>query len=243
MKLKNIAYLLIGFLLIVACDDDNNRRDFTYDAEKYAEIDEELLIDYLTSHYLNENTGEIEEVANGETPLLNEVETETVIIDDVTYNYYYKILNEGEGMQATVYDSVLVSYKGMLLDNSAFDDRDAYTWFDLTAGVVKGFKYGVNKLKEGVYNYDSVNEMFNYTNSGLGYVFFPSGLGYKNVPQAVVPANSPLVFKIELHQIEITDHDGDGILTKNEDANNDGDVTNDDSDEDGIPDYLDNDNE
>jgi heat shock protein beta len=36
-----------------------------------------------------------------------------------------------------------------------------------------------------------------------------------------------------------TDDDGDGILTANEDANNDGDPTNDDSDNDGTPDYLD----
>ena len=38
-----------------------------------------------------------------------------------------------------------------------------------------------------------------------------------------------------------TDDDGDGVLTINEDLNNDGDPTNDDSDNDGIPNYLDSD--
>ena len=37
-----------------------------------------------------------------------------------------------------------------------------------------------------------------------------------------------------------TDDDNDGILTIDEDGNNDGDPTNDDTDNDGIPDYLDN---
>tara|TARA_R110002049_G_scaffold6697_3_gene41531 strand:- start:242 stop:1192 length:951 start_codon:yes stop_codon:yes gene_type:complete len=38
-----------------------------------------------------------------------------------------------------------------------------------------------------------------------------------------------------------TDDDGDGVLTINEDINNDGDPTNDDTDGDGIPNYLDTD--
>ena len=37
------------------------------------------------------------------------------------------------------------------------------------------------------------------------------------------------------------DDDGDGVLTINEDLDNDGDPTNDDSDGDGIPNYLDED--
>jgi hypothetical protein len=65
-------------------------------------------------------------------------------------------------------------------------------------------------------------------------------MGYFSSTQAKIPAYSPLVFKISLFITKESDHDQDGILTKNEfDNNNDG--TPDDTDEDGIPDYLDQD--
>ena len=54
---------------------------------------------------------------------------------------------------------------------------------------------------------------------------------------------SPLIFKISLFTINESDHDFDGILSKNEDIDKDGDPLNDDSNGNSIPDMYDNDDD
>jgi hypothetical protein len=49
-----------------------------------------------------------------------------------------------------------------------------------------------------------------------------------------------LIFKVKLYLVNQTDHDGDGIPSSDEYDNN-GDGRPDDTDQDGIPDYLDSD--
>ncbi len=66
----------------------------------------------------------------------------------------------------------------------------------------------------------------------------PSGLGYFNSARGAIPSYSPLIFKIDLYLVKQTDHDGDGILSVDE-FDRDGDGIADDTDQDGIPDYLD----
>ena len=50
--------------------------------------------------------------------------------------------------------------------------------------------------------------------------------------------SAPFLFEEEVVVVPV-DTDGDGILDQDEDINNDGDLTNDDTDGDGIPNYLD----
>ena len=110
-------------------------------------------------------------------------------------------------------------------------------WLPLT-NVVDGWSHGFTNFKGGnlVVNPD---ESFYYENYGKGILFFPSGLGYRNLAQNNIPENSPLVFQITLRTVNRADHDNDGILSILEDLDGDGYVHNDDTDEDGIPNYLD----
>ena len=94
-------------------------------------------------------------------------------------------------------------------------------------------------LKAGTYTINTDNTV-NYKDFGQGVFFIPSGMGYFSSTQGSIPAYSPLVFKVSLYTMNESDHDFDGILTKNE-YDNDNDGIPDDSDEDGVPDYLDND--
>ena len=55
--------------------------------------------------------------------------------------------------------------------------------------------------------------------------------------------SSNLIFKFELYQSEINDHDFDGVPSYLEDIDGDGEVFNDDTDEDEIPDYADQDDD
>src|SRR5690606_32052266 len=80
-------------------------------------------------------------------------------------------------------------------------------------------------------------------NYGLGVMFIPSGLAYFGSPLIGVPAYSNLIFRFELYQMEVNDHDNDGIPSYLEDINENGNVYDDNTDGDNIPNFLDNDDD
>ncbi len=97
----------------------------------------------------------------------------------------------GTGAEAKAGDSVTVQYVGMLTNGQVFDASknhgDAGFTFKLGAGqVIKGWDEGVAGMKVG----------------GKRQLIIPASLGYG--PQAVgpIPANSTLVFEVELLKIQ-----------------------------------------
>lgn len=98
------------------------------------------------------------------------------------------------------------------------------------------FKSGTKDISEGP------NPTL-YSNFGAGIIFIPSGLGYYSISRSNIPSYSPLVFSFKLYEVQRADQDDDGILSNDEDINHDGIFTNDDTDGDGIQDYLDTDDD
>ena len=102
---------------------------------------------------------------------------------------YYVIEKEGKGAHPTATSTVKVHYKGTLLDGTEFDSsysRGEPTEFPLNR-VVRGWQEGIPLLKKG----------------GKGKLLIPSGMAYG--PRAVgakIPANSVLVFDIELLDVK-----------------------------------------
>jgi len=96
---------------------------------------------------------------------------------------FYQILEAGDGTHPTASSTVVVKYKGYLLDGTVFDQTsgDQTVSFQLT-NLIEGWKYGVPHLEKG----------------GKGRLFIPSGLGYGSQPTASIPANSVLIFDIDL---------------------------------------------
>jgi len=231
----SLAILLIIFLSVLSCKKNKIATLPKVDPVAQAVIDNDSLVQYLETHYLNAD-GNIWTINNGERPLFDDVQTQDISYNDVSYKMYYLLLNEGTTIFPKRSDSILVNYSGFLLDSTKFDSR-LLTWIDLTQ-VVEGWKYGFVHFKGGdkVINAD---ESISYNNTGNGFLFFPSGLGYKDVYSGAIPINSPLIFKIELNQVEKSDHDNDGVLSYLEDVDGNGEVTNDDTDVDGIANYLD----
>lgn len=236
MKLKKLLFFFGLITLLNSCGNGSNNDD-DFDAAAQAILDDEALTEYLQTHYLNDDDGGIWTITSGETPLTNFVDVQQVIKDDITYKLYYLKQSEGSNFAPTTADSVLTTYTGMLLDSTVFDSRSTLTWFSLTS-VIPGWSYGFTNFKGGnlVVNPD---ESFYYENVGKGILFIPSGLAYGNSLQSVIPNNSPLVFQFTLQDVNKADHDNDGILSIFEDLDGDGNVNNDDTDEDGIPNYLD----
>ena len=107
----------------------------------------------------------------------------------------YKDLVVGTGKSATPASTVTVQYVGVLYTNgTAFDSswsRGKAAQFPLT-GVVKGFTQGIGgstgvpPMKVG----------------GRRLMILPASLGYGSTAQGSIPANSPLVFVVDLKSVD-----------------------------------------
>ncbi len=73
-------------------------------------------------------------------------------------------------------------------------------------------------------------------------MFVPSGLAYFS-GTSTGSSYDNLIFKFELLQFEVEDHDNDGIPSYLEDLDNDLDVIDDDTDEDGFVNFIDSDDD
>jgi peptidylprolyl isomerase len=102
----------------------------------------------------------------------------------------YIIWKKGDGEKAASGDKVSVHYAGRLTDGSPFDDsykRGKPFEFPLGAGrVIKGWDEGIAYLNVG----DSAT------------LIIPAELGYGSVDRPTIPANSTLIFDVQLKDIK-----------------------------------------
>ncbi|MFT3933479.1 MAG: DUF3472 domain-containing protein [Chitinophagaceae bacterium] len=103
---------------------------------------------------------------------------------------YFAILKEGTGNNVAVTDTVVAYYKGSLLNGKVFDQtKEKPATFPLNR-LIKGWQLGVPLCKVG----------------GKIRLIIPSGLAYSIRARSVdIPANSPLVFDIEVVEARRSD--------------------------------------
>ncbi|MDC9590378.1 FKBP-type peptidyl-prolyl cis-trans isomerase [Xenorhabdus sp. XENO-10] len=100
----------------------------------------------------------------------------------------YKIEKEGTGKAPKETDTVVVNYKGALIDGKAFDssyDRKEPLTIRLDS-VIPGWKEGLQHVKKG----------------GKITLVLPPNLAYGQASVPSIPANSTLVFDVELLDIK-----------------------------------------
>jgi len=248
----------ISALTLISCneDDNGNAPEFEEkDPEEQALVDEDSINSFLETHFYNyeefENPSDdfdymvrFDTIAGenaDKTPLSEEenLMMKTVLNNDVEYNMYILKVREGEGQQPKFTDSTLVSYRGELLDLTAFDNANTPIWFDLTA-LIKGFSAGVVEFKGATgYTVNADNTVDFNDDYGIGALIFPSGLGYFSSSQPSIPPYSPLIFNVQLLLVNEADHDRDGIPSWMEDLNENNVVFDDDTDEDQTPNFAD----
>ncbi len=246
MKIKYFGLAIITFLTLFSCKkDDNPPEPFDFAAQSL--IDDANIKTYLETHFYTppaagEHFGTIDTIENGETPIMDNVITKDLVYANIGFKMYIlKNATEGANISPIRVDSVLVNYKGMLFDKdkTVFDENKSYRfWGNLYGGVIPGWSYGLPYFKSGNNNSQN-NEPINFTETGKGVLFLPSGLGYANTPTVTIPANSPLIFHVELAMVKRTDIDKDGVLSFYEDLNGDGEVNDNDSDSDTKPNFID----
>lgn len=95
---------------------------------------------------------------------------------------YYVISIPGTGAQPNSKSDVVVVYKGFLTDGTVFDQSKATGFVTNLSQVIKGWQEGIPYFKKG----------------GKGKLLIPSALGYGASATGSIPANSVLIFDIEL---------------------------------------------
>ncbi len=103
-----------------------------------------------------------------------------LVAESTESGLHYIIEEEGIGNYPTLNSIVKVDYKGYLLNGDVFDegvvnDYPLYRYID-------GWQEGMQFFKEG----------------GEGILLIPSGLGYGSASKPDIPANSVLIFDVDL---------------------------------------------
>lgn len=95
---------------------------------------------------------------------------------------YVVVTNQGSGSSCNQNSDVRVAYKGYLPNGTGFDESSVSgVEFNLQQ-VIKGWTEGIPYFKEG----------------GNGILLIPSALGYGSKSQGSIPANSVLIFEVNL---------------------------------------------
>lgn len=248
MKLKYLTAALAIVITFISCSENDDVE--TFDASAQALLDDVTLIDYLQSHYYipaedNEPFGTVDTIMNNETSLYSQVMTKEIEHSDTNYKLYYLLVDQGVNDYPTRFDSVFVKYRGFRLDSIKFDESINFntvrSWLDLNS-VIQGWRHGFPFFKSGT-NVSQPGEPIAFEDNGKGILFIPSGLAYGNTGSGNIPPNSPLLFHIELAMVVEADNDNDGILNIDEDLDGNGEAGDDDTDEDGIPNFVDTDDD
>lgn len=261
------------FTVVLSCNNDDDDIFIAIPDRDRGEVYEENLIeieDYLKTHTYNYDEFDFSNPGNPENdnfeivfdtiitgvnddkdPLFDRPELVFKIVEDTDIDYKLYMLNvrQGAGNTINFCDTASLTYEGVLLDGQLFDSAVNPTNFSLItipnveSGIIKGLQQALLEFNTSMGFVINPDGTLNYENYGIGAVFIPSGLGYFSQPVGVIPAYSPLIFKFDLLERTLRDHDLDNIFSFMEDLNDNGNAYDDDTDGDLTPNFIDNDDD
>lgn len=269
MRIKNYtAFLFVLILGFTSCKKDDDPTVPTVVEKNRAEqqiVDNDSLLGYFETHYYNASTFanpgnyNMSDLIISELPkddqgnylplpdpdnnkLLSEpgvLEIKTTTYLETEYEYYILRITPGGGKNPNFSDNVKINYSGNLMNEDVFDSTANPTVLDLV-NVIPGWREAIPEFKTAVgiptIGSDGKEQ---YDNYGFGVMFLPSGLAYYSSPPFGIPVYSNLIFRFQLFQTGPNDHDGDGIWSHMEDLNGNGNLYDDDTDADNVPNFLD----
>jgi FKBP-type peptidyl-prolyl cis-trans isomerase len=95
----------------------------------------------------------------------------------------YKLISAGDDYKVQPQDTVVVTYKGQLLDGTVFDQNDSTKF--IANRVIKGWTEGLALLGEG----------------GEAVFYIPAELAYGSRGNRGIAPNSTLIFEVKVHEI------------------------------------------
>lgn len=127
----------------------------------------------------------VDQAALDEETITNYISTNKLDAKATGSGLYYVIQTQGSGAQPTLNSHVKVNYKGYLASKIVFDQSKSGGFSTPLTGVIKGWQEGIPYFKQG----------------GKGILLIPSALGYGAQDVGSIPANSVLIFDIELLEV------------------------------------------
>jgi len=118
-----------------------------------------------------------------QTKLKQYIDTNGITATADPRGFYYSIQAPGSGTKPTVCSNVTVNYKGQLTTGNVFDSNNGIS-FGLSQLIV-GWQEGIPLIAPG----------------GSITLYLPPSLAYGAQAQSGIPANSILIFKIDLIKI------------------------------------------
>lgn len=119
----------------------------------------------------------------------NYLTTNNITTKPTASGLYFIEINAGTGALAKAGDRVTVHYTGKLLDGTVFDSSIGSLPFIFVLGtgkVIAGWDEGIALMRKG----------------GKAKLIIPSNLAYGSRANGSIPANSTLVFDVELYNIQ-----------------------------------------
>ncbi len=255
MKIRILTFLTIfSFLLLGSCNSDEPIYEFEIKdrIEEYNDVEKDSIVEYMQTHFYtldaqyNMSIDTIDPAGSHtsiwDDPNLKVLQVEDPEVEDLIYDLYYIPFNEGTQQQVEKFDNILVSYKGLLLDNTVFEEVIDHLpqWFALPS-TIKAWQEVFPNFKDGTYT-ENGDGTFTFSGFGAGMLITPSGLAYYEKEANEIPAYSPLIFSFKVF-VDNDDSDDDLVKNIDEDVDGDGDVLNDDTDEDYIANIYDDDDD
>ena len=119
--------------------------------------------------------------------ILKYISDNSLVADSTASGLYYVISNPGDTIYPNSNSYVLVYYKGYLTNGVSFDQTEPGKPINLFLNsVIKGWTEGIPKIGKG----------------GKIKLLIPSALGYGSNESTSIPANSVLIFDIELDSFQ-----------------------------------------
>ncbi len=258
-KWNLIPALIFSLLFVVlGCRKDDGLLQAVPERDRTEQqiADRDSLLDYLGTHYYNSddfmmsanpsmNDLVITELESGEslpdghTMLIDAVEIHNTLFLDVDYEYYILRLNQGGGIKSPNFpDEIRANYSGNLLDGAVFDSSVNSVVLDLSQ-LVPGWSRVIPEFNVAESFDLNMDGTVSFNNAGVGAMFIPSGLGYFSGGAVGIPVYSNLVFKFDIYQTEVADHDQDGVPSFIEDLDEDINLINDDTDGNQLANFID----
>lgn len=114
------------------------------------------------------------------------IENDSIAVWDSTSGIFYNIINEGDDNKPNTFSSIYVTYFGMTLDGTIFDKtKDNEPVVLVLNKIINGWQIALPKI--GV--------------DGNIIMYLPSYYAYGDSEYRNIPANSVLIFSVNLHAI------------------------------------------
>ena len=123
-----------------------------------------------------------EQAATDDEIIKDYIEANNLDAEPTGSGLYVVINEEGSGFNPTQNSTVSVFYKGYFTDGEVFDQTGSEPLTFSLNQVIEGWQEGIPYFKPG----------------GSGILLIPSALGYGSERVGDIPANSVLIFDIEL---------------------------------------------